>query len=105
MGIVDIFLQALSIMTAYKTGLFLFNLTVICVRSVMKDSIVSRIKVRNQVQKSSQEAEKRIRYLQRELVRASFMGHEKQGLCRKLLKLIQQERTKIHPTDHNTVSQ
>lgn len=61
----------------------------------MKNSTVHKLKLRNEANKSVKVIEKRIRYLQRELVRASFKGEQKEGLCRKLLRLIKQERLKI----------
>lgn len=60
----------------------------------MNVSTVQKIKLRTEVKKNVHNIEKRIRYLQRELVRASFKGEEKEGLCRKLLRLIKQERQK-----------
>ncbi len=61
----------------------------------MKNSTVNKLKLRNEANKSVKVVEKRIRYLQRELVRATFKGPQKEGLCRKLLRLIKQERLKI----------
>ena len=61
----------------------------------MKENTWVQIKQRNEVKKNAKSIQKRIRFLQRELVRASFQGTEKVGLCRKILTLIQIERSKI----------
>lgn len=61
----------------------------------MKNNTIESLRQRNEANKSVKVIEKRIRYLQRELVRASFKGEQKEGLCRKLLRLIKQERSKI----------
>ncbi len=61
----------------------------------MKNQAVVQLKRRNLAMKSASVIEKRIRYLQRELVRASFMGAEKTGLCQAILNSIKKERQKI----------
>lgn len=61
----------------------------------MKNQAVVQLKQRNLAMKSASATEKRIRYLQRELVRASFMGPEKTGLCKAILNSIRKERQKI----------
>ncbi len=61
----------------------------------MQNAFVEQIKSRNLAYQQAKSIEKKIRYLQRELVRASFLGPEKSGLCRKLLKVIEKERLKI----------
>ncbi len=61
----------------------------------MQNHFVQQLKSRNLANQRAKTIKKKIRYLQRELVRASFMGEEKIGLCQKLLKLIKQERKKI----------
>ncbi|MCX7554322.1 hypothetical protein OS175_10560 [Marinicella sp. S1101] len=61
----------------------------------MQHSIIAQIKSRNAAYQNAKTIEKKIRYLQRELVRASFQGSEKTAFCRKLLNLIKKERQKI----------
>lgn len=61
----------------------------------MQNKAIEQIKSRNLAYQQAKTIEKKIRYLQRELVRASFQGTEKVGLCRKLLKVIEKERLKI----------
>ena len=67
---------------------------------IMENPFIEQMKYRNQANQKAKSIRKRIRYLQRELVRASFMGEEKIGLCQKLLKLIKQERNKITALNH-----
>ncbi len=62
----------------------------------VKNQAVMQLKQRNQIKRSASAIEKRIRYLQRELVRASFMGEEKMDLCKNILNSIKRERLKIH---------
>lgn len=66
----------------------------------MQDQLIQQLKSRNHVNQQAKSIKKKIRYLQRELVRASFLGVEKIGLCQKLLKLINQERSKIIALNH-----
>jgi hypothetical protein len=61
----------------------------------MKENKLMAVKQRNSAKEQTKNIEKHIRYLQRELVRASFQGNEKVGLCRKILALIKSERLKI----------
>lgn len=61
----------------------------------MQNHLIRQLKSRNHANRQAKTINKKIRYLQRELVRASFMGEEKIGLCQKLLKSIKQERQKI----------
>ncbi|WP_223786661.1 hypothetical protein [Marinicella meishanensis] len=62
----------------------------------MSNPYIEQLKSRNQANQQAKTIKKRIRYLQREWVRASFQGEEKMGLCHKIMKLIQQERHKIN---------
>ena len=62
---------------------------------IMQQQVLNNLKIQSESRKQNRDIAKRIRYLQRELVRASFMGEEKSGLCRNLLNSIQQEREKI----------
>jgi len=62
----------------------------------MQNPYIEQLKTRNQANQQAKSIKKRIRYLQREWVRASFQGEEKVGLCQKIMKLIQQERHKIN---------
>lgn len=62
----------------------------------MPKPLIEQLKSRNQINQQAKSINKRIRYLQREWVRASFQGEEKVGLCQKIMKLIQQERLKIN---------
>ena len=61
----------------------------------MKDNTWVQFKQRNEVKNNAKSIEKRIKFLQRELVRASFQGDEKIGLCKKILTLLKRERMKI----------
>lgn len=56
---------------------------------------ISNIQKRNQKLKRSSVVEKRIRFLQRELVRLSFDPNRRPGLYQQLLSSIEKERAKI----------
>ncbi len=67
----------------------------------MQQQVIQQLKLRNHVTQQAKSIEKKIRFLQRELVRASFQGEEKVGLCRKLLNRIKEQRQKIHSLNHH----
>lgn len=67
----------------------------------MQQQVIQQLKSRNEVNQQAKLIEKRIRYLQRELVRASFKGEDKIDLCRNLLNSIKEQRQKIQALNHN----
>ena len=67
----------------------------------MQHQVIQQLKFRNNMNQQAKSIEKRIRYLQRELVRASFQGEGKMGLCRKLLNSIKEQRQKIQNLNHS----